>query len=313
MGSNWLFLRGEWDERTQKSIDDDDDMWLQLFKELGGKNHTVFFSDDKRYYDQYDNYNIVRGKTVYDLGYDIVFSRGGFSWQSEICKKYHNAFKIRYGAGRRFMPESDINYDLILVDSEKQKQDVLSVFPKANVHLWIKPAAKHFRYMPEVEKEYDVCYIANGQQAHFKGVEWTYETCPKDLKILHLGYPSKHKVPENVTQIRVDRINMPEWINKCRVGIVPYFNQIDSCPRVIPEMLACGLPLIVSEELNFLRYKYLFDYIGATSDKIDFWNDVNVYNLAHKNNNLIHKHYQDNLSLSVSANHIKQLIKECKK
>ena len=305
--NNWLFLRGELDKRTQKSIDDNDDMWAQLFAELHG--------------DEYGYIYYHRGLNVlFDHCPDIIFSRGGFGWQADICKREKTAFKIRYGAGRRYMPEKDIKYDLILVDTEKQKQDVLSVFPHENVHLWIKPAAKHFKYMPEVEKEYDVCYIANGQQAHFKGVEWVYDTVPKDLRVLHLGYPTEFRVPENVTQVRVDRIDMPKWINKCKVGIVPYWNDIDSCPRVIPEMLACGLSLSIANQLAFWNEKYIENNITFTKEF--FWDHVKSGCDKEKSNiewhlprltKNISNYYQNNLSLQVSANHIKGLIEDARR
>ncbi len=320
---NWLFLRGAWDERTQKSIDDDDDMWLQLFAELSGNNHTIFFKDKKRYYKEYKNYNIIRGNYVYDFGYNYIFSRGGFPWQSEICKKYPEAYKIRYGAGCRFMPEPEIDYNLILVDTEAQKQAVLSHCPEANVHLFIKPAARHFKPI-DCEKEYDVCYIANGQQSRFKGVKWVYETVPKNLKVLHLGYPSEYKVPENVTQKRVDRIDINKEISCCKVAIFPY-ESTDSCPRALVECIACSLPFVAFDTLNFWKKKYLgkvgneykenYGKNGFVVKMEVFWKTVKglIYS-DYWNKDVVvstpYEYYKKELSLEVAANYLKKLIEK---
>lgn len=284
---NWLFLRGEWDERTQKSIDDNDDMWLQLFAAIG--NGDVYFRGHSPAVD----YN----------KYTHIFSRGGFDWQTDICRKF-NGYKIRYGAGRRFMPENDIKYDLVLVDSYNQKKEILSRFPDCNVQIWIKPAAEHFRYMPEIKKEYDVCYIANGQQAVIKSIEWVYDTVPSDLKVLHLGYPSRYKVPANVTCMCVDRIDMPLWINKCKIGIVPYWSGIDSCPRIIPEMMACGLPLIMADTVVYRNRLFT----GGFSNQSEFWKDVRLYieyDIFYLATSIC---YKEECSIEVAVNLIKQYM-----
>lgn len=312
--SNWLFLRGAWDERTQNSIDTDDDMWLQLFAELVEKNDygNIYFNatniDIRKIIKYTNNCDIATWFTGGIVGAkQIVFSRGGFDWQVDILKKCPTVYKIRYGAGKRFMPEPEIDYQLVLVDTEKQKANVLAKYPKANVQLFIKPAAYHFKSL-DMEKEYDVCYIANGQQARFKGIEWVYNTAPSDISVLHLGYPSEFEPPANITCRRVDRINMPAEINKCRIGIVPY-DSIDSCPRVIPEMLACGLLLVILDTVVFCRERCIY----IDSDKDWFWaqvkNQLRQYDSEYSKE--ISKYYQKNLSIPIAAQHIKDLIK-CK-
>ena len=164
------------------------------------------------------------------------------------------------------MPEPDINYNLILVDTEAQKQSVLKQYPKANVHLFIKPAASHFKPV-ECEKEYDVCYIANQQQAKIKGTKWVYDTVPRNLKVLHLGYIDEHITPpSNVTRKRVDRIDMPSWISKCRVGVVPY-DRTDSAPRALIEMHHCRVDTISLDTVNFNWDLYPSTICG----KDNFW------------------------------------------
>jgi glycosyltransferase involved in cell wall biosynthesis len=241
-----------------------------------------------------------------------VFARGGFDYYLPILRDCKNAYKVRYGAGRRYMPEPEIDYQLILVDTEKQKADVLAKYPKANVHLFIKPAASHFKPV-DVEKEYDVCYIANGQQAAFKGIQWVYETVPKNLRVLHLGYPSKFKPPENVTCKRVDRIDMPTEISRCKIGVLPYDN-IDSAPRALVEMIACGLYVVTTSGMNYEDYIYTFCEKVA---KKDIWDratflldtpDAGAIEIVSTfNTNVFYERY---LSIPVAAAHIKTLIKE---
>lgn len=314
--NSWLFLRGSWDERTQKSIDDNDDMWLELFAELSEDKScsVILFRDEYSRTINYKNKCFIHSEPSAITAHvidgdrvDYIFSRGGFDWQVDILKKCPNSYKIRYGAGKRFMPEPEIEYQLVLVDTEKQRKEVLSRYPKANVQLFIKPAANHFKPI-NVEKEYDVCYIANGQQARFKGVEWVYNTAPSDISILHLGYPSGFKHPDNVTCRRVDRIDMPTEISKCRIGIVPY-DSIDSCPRVIPEMLACGLYIIVKDETNYNEHIY---FHCERMYKEDIWNRVkNILNTADlkAKEPIIAQYYKEHLSIPIAAQYIKDLIK----
>jgi hypothetical protein len=336
--TSWLFLRGEWDCRTQKSIDDNDDMWLQLFMEItkdkesmcdivfknqsGNIGYNCTYSQLNIEYEgnegskpaihAFDDVSCKKNIGKIGRDYDFIFSRGGFDYYLSILNEHQNAYKIRYGAGRRYMPESDIKYDLVLVDTIDQKKEVLARYPDYNVHLWTKPAAKHFEYMSGIKKEYDVCYIANEQQRAFKGVDWAYDTAPRDLKILHLGYHDSLNPPENVTCKRVDRIDMPKWINKCKVGIVPYSN-VDSCPRVIPEILACGLPIFAFDSVNVDFSKYV---PCNKTDENNIWNvvclelqlmkdtaDRNKY--SHSN---LAEYYNNYLSIEKAATHIKSLI-----
>lgn len=289
--NNWLFLRGEWDERTQKSIDDNDDMWLQLFDSLVSVENSgdVWFKDKQERLFRYNNTQICSTEQfnpVYLKSVDYVFARGGFDYYKPTLDMCVNAYKIRYGAGCRYMPEQDINYDLILVDTEEQKRNVINRC-RLNKHyerveLFIKPAASHFKPV-ECEKEYDVCYIANQQQAKIKGVKWVYETVPRNLKVLHLGYIDKHITPpSNVTRKRVDRIDMPEWISKCKIGIVPY-SSVDSSPRALVEMIACGLPVVCLDTVNYWKEKYdkYFKefspwYNDCKFSKDKFWESVEV-------------------------------------
>ena len=75
---------------------------------------------------------------------------------------------------------------------------------------------------------------------------------------------------------------MAEHMSKCKVGIVAVDPTVDSCPRVIPEMLACGLPIIVLDGTRFWVDKYIegvynsrYPYAsGELATKEHFWSTV---------------------------------------
>ena len=307
--NNYLFLRGEYDKNNEKSLEDDSDMWLQLFASICDRG-TVWFKSNVeiKNIDYRTNLNIEISSYPSNLeNYTHVFARGAFSYYTPILKACNNAYKIRYSAGsKRVMPSEDIKYDLILVDTKSQKNAILKRHHASKVEILIKPAAECFRPL-DVIKEYDVCFIANSAQKAFKGIDWVYETAPKNLKILHLGYHDSLNPPINITCKRVDRIDMPKWINKCRVGIVPYDN-IDSCPRVIPEMTACGLPLIIMDTVNFPESQYRTCLIRP---KEKFWDSVKGTMKCNAHN--IDKCYEKELSLPIAAQYIKDLIHESDK
>jgi hypothetical protein len=243
---------------------------------------------------------------------DVIFCRGGFPEYHSILKRFPQAVKIYYGAGRRFMPQPGFdNYEVILQDSLEQVEICKKKYSNKLVTTFIKPAADNIFYpIDETKKEYDVCFPANGAQA-FKGHDFIYNTVPKDIKLLNLGNnPRGYKYPSNVVSYRVLRHDMAKNISKCKVGIVAVSSEIDSCPRVIPEMLACGIPIIVLDGVRFWKDKYIVPGVtGEISTKEDFWNVVrNV--LANVGMYNPRKYYEENLALPIAGKFIKEKINE---
>ncbi len=255
---NWLFLRGSVpSDRDPKeimwnSIDESTDMWEHLFYAIAQHEYAeCVYNDNKdntRHKIYPSKFNVVWYRNaveiIKNLDYEssILFCRGGFPWQDDIAKMNFNK-KIYYGAGRRYKPIEDI-YDIVLCDTEDQAKEI---GPKAR--LWTKPASPIFTPNPDAQKYYDVCFIGNWSQP-FKGQQWVYETAPRDLKILHLGNNPKGVIPpDNITNIRVTHDQMPYHIRRCKVGIVPYFEGIDSAPRAAIEMAACGLDIVMADNL----------------------------------------------------------------
>ena len=57
------------------------------------------------------------------------------------------------------------------------------------------------------------------------------------------------------------RKDLPKLVSSCRVGVCCSTNY-DSCPRVIPEYLACGLPVVATSNINFWHSKYITEETG---------------------------------------------------
>jgi len=147
------------------------------------------------------------------------------------------------------------------------------LYPDSRVILWTKPAADNVVKRIDMPVIHDVCFVANGGQAKIKNIKWVYKTAPSDLKILHLGFPSKHKPPKNIFRKRVPRIAIAEEMCKCKIGIVPY-SSYDSAPRVVPEMLSCGLPIIALRETRANFFGYRNGDNVTVVPKMAFWDFV---------------------------------------
>lgn len=243
----YLFLRGKVDRRTQRvtSLVDHHDMWTQLFHAIcirGGNPGTVLYWGGERYQPYAGSFQEVWIPSLkeYNGIPDVIFARGGFPEYNSLIERFPEALTVYYGAGVRTYPKKP--HSIVLVDSVDDWKRGRAKCPKSRVVRWRKPAAHQF--VPhDVPKIFDLCYIANGQQAQIKRIEWVYKTVPKKYRVLHLGYPSKFHPPPNVTCRRVPRETMPFEICRCRAGIAPY-KPYDSAPRALAEMVACGLPVV---------------------------------------------------------------------
>jgi len=329
---NWLLLRGEVPKDRDpreiifNSIEESDDTWSLFFYNLlknGDRGEIWYYNGPYKEHKLSSNLIerwIISFKT-YDSGFvpDVIFCRGGFKEYHNVLKKFPKAIKIYYGAGRRFLPQPGFSdYNIILQDSLEQLKKCRKIFPNIPSTLFIKPAPDNLFYpMPQVKKEYDICFPANAAQA-FKGHQFVYKTVPKNIKLLNLGNKSdRFKHPNNVTSYRVLRTEMPKHIAKCKVGIVAVESKIDSCPRVIPEMLACGLPIVVLNRVRFWQSKYIKSVVDSSSQdstgelatKENFW-DIVKYVLNNLDKYNPRKYYKENLSLEIAAKFLRGKIDE---
>ena len=167
-----------------------------------------------------------------------------------------------------------------------------------------------------IEKRYDICYPADGRPTR-KGHDFIYPTAPKDLKILNLGFPTKRfKKPVNMDSYRVLKPKLSRHMQKCKIGIVASTNgtglfglSYDSCPRIIPEMLACGLPIVVLDEVEFWTEKYITPLTGKLASRADYWDVVRDV-LHNRDQYNPRKHYEENLTTMHAAKHLRGEIDE---
>jgi hypothetical protein len=231
---------------------------------------------------------------------DLIFCRGGFKEYHHVLKRCPGAYKIYYGAGRRYLPLREFeDYNLILLDSPEQLIQAKKKFPSIKSTLFIKPAADNVIFEENCNKEFDVCFPASCHLLD-KGCQFVFNSFPKNLSILHLGYKSKLKVPKEIESRRVLRTEIRHWYSKCKMGIVCSSNKVDSCPRVIPEMIACNLPIVVLKETHLWKDKYITNETGMATSKNTFWNRVSFV-LNNLNQFCPKKYYQSHLSLDKSA------------
>ena len=283
---NIVFLRGSIppkNEHPEKllydNIENCEDNWTQLFyylaKKMNANGELLYQGGEKEI--KIDNNFTERWvnklkKYSPKIKPDLIISRGGFPFYDDFITKYPKAKKVYYGAGARFYPQTDFtNYDLFLVDSQKQRHEIKAKGKRAS--LFIKPAAILFK-PHNVKKEYDICFMANASQAVIKRHKLLLKSFSNTkYKILNLGNKDKSFI-KLAKKLNVDitwegwdsRKNLPKKISKCKIGICCSTNY-DSCPRVIPEYLACGLPVVATNNMNFWHEKYITKESGILVDE----------------------------------------------
>ena len=292
-------------ECAWKSLDECTDMWTHLFSNVVSYNNedfgSIIYSNGNRCVKYMNNFLEVWipsfNKSVIKGNVDIIVARGGFKEYVPILKKFPKAKKVYYGANHGCIPKDGIKYDLILCDSEEQVKKCRK--RGLNGQLFIKPAAPQF-FPRTVEKKYDVGFSAIWPKDKRKRVSWVHKTAPKDLKILQMGHSCKAPSNFSVKYIKHDR--MPRAISKCKVIIAPYTSE-DSCPRIIPESLACGVPVVALDSCRFWRKKYCLDIESKTK----FWKKVKQA-ISWPYGNLIEITYKKYLSLPIASKHLRELI-----
>ena len=111
----------------------------------------------------------------------------------------------------------------------------------------------------------------------------------------------------HITRKRMFKSNMCDELQKAKVGIVCCNSNVDSCPRVIPEMLACNIPIICLDDIRFWREKYITEKTGVLANRQNFWYKVQ-YVLDNIEQFSPSEYYKKNLSLKHASEFIKNLI-----
>jgi glycosyltransferase involved in cell wall biosynthesis len=298
-----------------------EDMWTHLFNELLKHNQAtgeLIYVGGNRIV---DNGRMVERwlpkLAVHKIKYepDLIFCRGGFDYYEPFISqpRFQHTYKVYYGAGKRFYPTGKFtDYDLFLVDTPKQKQKIERLGGRAE--LFIKPAAPLF--VPSTAtKQFDVCFMANATQAAIKGHKDLFIALRRTgLSILNIGntsYAMKRLGERLGTDVTWGgwhlRRQLPKLISACRVGVC-CSNSVDSCPRVIPEYLACDLPIVVANTVQFWREKYVTPATGCVtymSQLAETVQDIIDNRTAYHP----HQYYAQYLSVEQAAAHITELIK----
>jgi|GEM_PF-1764083 len=203
------------------------------------------------------------------------FFRGGFPEYDELTKKNPKALghKLYLGAGKRVYPKYGGDYDKILIESEMDINPTLGTFPfykTANPNIF-KPLA--------TGKKYDLCWICNFTQITQKGQEWFIKEVGesdklKKLKIVHAGNNEKtgrklcgkYGVKNIEFKGTMGRKALNELLNYSKMGIVTS-NKKDGCPRVLTEIMASGIPLLVRNQTRLNGY---YKHFGVLEyEKVD--------------------------------------------
>jgi hypothetical protein len=317
-----LFLRGSVppkDEHPEKlyynNIDSCEDMWTQLFYFFAKKNNAtaemLYWGGNRKFIvsDFFTEKWVPSFKTYLDFTPDLIFCRGGFDFYDDLLVRYPRAKKIYYGAGKRYFCTTKFtDYNLFLVDSVRQLKFVRD--RGKNVELFIKPAATLFRPIKK-EKIYDVC-VSVSYSADRKRYDLLLKAfAGSKYKILNLGNVDK-KYVDLARKMKVNikwdgwslRKFLPDKIAQCRVGLC-CSDRNDSTPRVIPEFLACDVPVVVTDDVNIWNDKYINSHTGV------FVKDDNILDGVKKVLNgkfSPRKYYDENLSIKCSVEHLNKII-----
>lgn len=302
---NWLFLRGKMERHKEcmwGSLEECTDMWTHLFAGLveDGDAGSILYSNGDRLVYYRPNFTEKWIKSFKDYKAsepDIIVARGGFKEYLPLLKRYPNAKKVYYGANHGCVPKDGIKYDLIMCDSEKQVRKCRK--RGLNGKLFIKPASPQF-YKWYISKTYDVGFSAIWPKDKRKNVSWVHKTAPHDIKILQMGHGVKS--PSNFSVKNIRHENMCIAINRCKVIIAPYTG-VDSCPRIISEAIACGVPVVALDSCQFWREKYPVDVVS----KKNFWHIVRE-RIKAVPTPLLTDIYAKDLSIPVAAKHLRKLV-----
>ena len=219
----------------------------------------TFNIDGKKFIQRWvDNFN-----EVFDyIPPKISFFRGGFPEYCKLTKINPDHFgkKLYLGAGKRVYPQHGGNYDLILLESEKDNQNEYKTAP------FYKTANNEIFKPLGMPKKYNLCWICNFAQIRHKGQEFFISEISKSihlkgLSIVHLGNKpedgqrmcKKYGV-NNIDFVGwVERPILNEYLNSSFFGVVTS-NEQDGCPRVITEIMMSGVPLLLRKRTRLLDF-----------------------------------------------------------
>jgi len=198
----------------------------------------------------------------------VIMDRGGYGAYRPVLDSCPDALKIYYGAGQRFCPPAGRHYDLVLVDTPLQARIVSQACQHSFVDLFIKPAAENLFAPVPVETVFDLVFVAHTPKP-FKGHEWLIERVPSWARILRIGTPDPwftRVKEEGLLDVEFTGLLRPEDIPaqacRARTGVVCDDGLHDSAPRVLPELLAMDIPVLMRDSVRYDRARYITPETG---------------------------------------------------
>jgi glycosyltransferase involved in cell wall biosynthesis len=322
-----IFLRGavppknEHPEKLEYDhIDDCEDMWTQLLFTVAktmGADATLLYKGPRTFVKRmHPDYPIAEMHTpsfkdvTMVKKVDLIIARGGFPYYDKIMQRFPEAKKVYYGAGKRFYPTSSFkDYDLFLTDAPAQRDAIRKKGKRAE--LFIKPAATMFKPI-DVQKRYDVCFLANAKQRKIKRHDMLIDALDGRISALIVGNTDKKLYTQCGDNITLGgwhlRHELPKLISQCKIGVC-CSTGYDSCPRVIPEYLACNLPVVVTENVNFWTDKYIRVATGSVAPNTVTGLRTRIEEaISFLESHGPRDYYDANLSMDVAAKHLVDLI-----
>lgn len=271
---DFYLLQGIW--FLENNVFDEIIIWrLVPGKETCFKKEIIFEVNGKQFIQRFvdrfeDCFNYLPRPTV-------TFFRGGFPEYGKLTRMRTEFFGLTLycGTGQRVYPEHGGIYNKILVEDNRdiavRNSNTVPFYKTANMQIF-KPLI--------VGQKYDICWPCNFSQLRYKGQEWFIKevgesTYLQGLKILHVGNKSeigkklcqKYKVSNIEFVGYVSRPNLNVLLNQSKLGLVTS-NLSDGCPRIVTEIMASGIPLLLRDKTRASFY-YCKDTIVFNSYNIE--------------------------------------------
>jgi len=294
------------------SLDECDDVWTQLAARMasGGYGEVWYWGGRREVEyraDFTERWLPDLGSADRDFDPDIILARGGFREYDAVFRRHPRAFKVYYGAGRRSVPTGFTGYDLVLVDSPEQLAEARARLPGVGAALFAKPAAENVFYPRPGPKEHDVIFVGNGAGAD-KGHAFVLPGLPAGLRMVQVGIAPealRAAYPRVLFTGWVPRRDIPALYGRSRAAIC-CCGPADSCPRVVPEALACGCPILVLDGVRLWRDMYVTAQTGLSAPRESFFERLSWLVENHRSFSP-HEYYRANLSLGAAAAHVLRL------
>jgi|GEM_PF-3539906 len=260
------------------------DMWTHLFAEMvrqaGGEGRLWRLGPDATHTWRPELIEI-RSSAPDFASYrpEIIWNRGGYGDYLPALKAAPNAFRVYYGSGMRYIPKDGVFYHLILVDSPDQLRPVQETCPGSLVRLFWKPAVDHLFKPTGAAKDFDLVFNCHSPKEE-KGLAWLAPLIPPKTKVLRIGPPdplfekahAERRFWVKFTGLLPIEL-VPAWLCRAKVGVVCDDGRYDSGPRILPEMIACGLPVLMRDTVRINTSRYLTPKTGlvVTAETFGHW------------------------------------------